>query len=128
MKNICILRFLKMRWVKIPTTNLTTNPTLINLPYNHNHHHPPRKNRSTSQTPTVTTIKIPIEIYHQTEFMEISIKNHIIILITLNKEINIVIFKILIKVDKLIDINLNLLLQKILINIKKIIQHLWIII
>ena len=120
MKNICTPRFSKMRWAKVPTTGSTNNPTPINLPYKHNHHHPPRKNRYTSQTPTVTnTTTIPIEIYHQTKLMEISIKNHIIILITLNREINIVIFKFMIKVDKVIDMNLNLLLQEILINIKK---------
>ena len=117
-----------MRWVKVPTTGSTNNPTPINLPYKHNHHHPPEKNRSINLIPTDTTIKIPIEIYHQTKLMEISTKNYIIIQITLNREINIVIFKILIKVDKVIDINLNLLLQEILINIKEMNQHLWIII
>ena len=111
MKNICTQRFSKMRWAKVHTTELTTNPIPINLPYNHIHPHPPRKNKYTNPTTTVTTTtKIPIEIYRPIELMEINTKNHIIILITLSREINIVIFRILIKVEKVIDTNLNLLL------------------
>ena len=132
MRNICTLRFWKIRWGKVHTTGSITNPTLISSPFSHSHRHHPRKNRYTNLTATaITTTKTAIKIYRRIEVMEISTKNHIIILITMNRGINLVTMIILIKAGKatgMLKINLNLLQWEILINIKARNQPPWTII